>query len=253
MARSRAGGAFLGAVSEGRTPLHNAKSPAVIEVLLQAGADVATRDADGRTPLHHAAALCGGPLRQPPSGVGPPRPLLPRVSGLFPTRWLRRRPTSYHGPHNRCHSCAVGGRERSECARRTGFDCPSCGCNGGNGRIEQPGFAIRNYRRRPDSAGCWSRCECAERRWRNTLRSCGRGVRCLLAAERRTLQRAASGAVTLRQIAGPPASHPTVQDRVSVDGGRLESRHAARARQDRRSLRSSPAALQTPDSVVTHT
>ena len=38
----------------GKTPLHNANSPAVVEILVRAGADVNARDHKGRTPLQSA-------------------------------------------------------------------------------------------------------------------------------------------------------------------------------------------------------
>ena len=50
------GGADVMARNEwGRTPLHRAGSPEVIQPLLAAGADVMARDAVGNTPLHKAA------------------------------------------------------------------------------------------------------------------------------------------------------------------------------------------------------
>jgi len=48
-------GVSLGARDDyGRTPLHQAKSPAMARLLLEAGADPLARDDQGRTPLHTA-------------------------------------------------------------------------------------------------------------------------------------------------------------------------------------------------------
>ena len=173
---------------DGRTPLHNAQSPAVIEVLLQAGADVGARDVDGMTPLHHAADLCcrdcGG--------------------SCWSARVFGDSDDDLRGIESRIDALrallAAGGDPDPRDG--LGLDAPSHGCGGVDGRVEQPALSIRDHRRRQGVAGGWGRRERAEQRWRNAVRSRGAGVRCLLAVERRTLQRAALTAPSLARSRG---------------------------------------------------